>query len=79
MKFCTKCGRQLFDDAAFCAGCGTRQADAATVTPKAVEAVPPHDRKQEALIRRRPVLGILLILAGVAIIVAVILAAMAQY
>ena len=79
MKFCIKCGRQFSDDAAFCPGCGTRQADATTATPKAVEAVPPRDHQQEALIRRRPVLGILLILAGVAIIVAVILAAMAQY
>ena len=75
MKFCTKCGQQLADDAVFCAGCGTKQAAA----PKTVETVPPRDHKQEALIRRRPVLGILLILAGVAIIVAVIVAAMAQY
>lgn len=75
MKFCTKCGQQLADDAAFCNSCGTQQ----PATAKTVETIPPRDHKQEALIRHRPALGILLILAGVAIIVAVILAAMAQY
>lgn len=76
MQFCTKCGRQLADDAAFCDGCG--QSLRSPESPK-VTTVPPRDYKQEALIRRRPVVGVLLILAGVAIIVAVILMAMAQY
>lgn len=76
MKFCTKCGRQLADDAAFCDGCGQ---SLKAPEPKKVTTVPPRDYKQEALIRRRPVVGVLLILAAVAIVVAVILMAMAQY
>ena len=74
MGFCTKCGRQLADDAVFCDGCGQRLQAA----PQTVETVPPRDYKQEALIKRRPALGILLILAGVAIIVITILLVMAQ-
>ena len=80
MKFCTKCGRQLADDAAFCDGCGqSLSGSASQPAPKKVEVVPPRDYKQEAMIRRRPVVGVLLILAAVAIVVAVILAAIAQY
>ena len=76
MKFCSKCGRQLANDAAFCDGCG--QALNATESQK-VTTIPPRDYKQETMIRRRPVVGVLLILAAVAIVVAVILIAIAQY
>lgn len=81
MGFCTKCGRQLADDAVFCDGCGQRLQAAPPprqAAPQTVETVPPRDYKQEALIKRRPALGILLILAGVAIIVITILLVMAQ-
>lgn len=82
MQFCTNCGRQLANDAAFCDGCGQKlQAAAPTqqAAPQKVETIPPRDYKQEAIIKRRPVLGVLMILAAVAIVVAVILMAMAQY
>ena len=76
MQFCTKCGRQLADDAAFCDGCGQSLKSPA---PQKVTTIPPRDYKQEAQNRRRPVVGVLLILAAVAIVVAVILMAIAQY
>lgn len=80
MKFCTKCGRQLADDAAFCDSCGhSFSTPKPQPAPQNVEVIPPRDYKQEAIIKRRPVLGVLMILAAVAIVVAVILMAMAQY
>ena len=78
-KFCVSCGAKLTDNATFCAACGVKVASGATQpASQNVQTVPPRDTANEALVKRRPVLGVLLILAGVAIVIAVIAAACAQ-
>lgn len=47
MKFCTKCCRQLAEDAVFCDGCGMRQADDAK-QPRAVTCEPFAKRQTPA-------------------------------
>lgn len=74
MKFCTKCGKQLPEAAMFCDRCGQQ-----TQSVQPVQTIPPRDLQQEKTVRRNRGVGVVLILAAVALVVAVILMAIAQY
>ena len=77
MKYCMHCGAQLAEGSHFCAACGHKTAEEAAAAQKPVSPAPVLQSAPPA--KRRPGLGILLILAAVAIVVAVILMAIAQY
>ncbi|MBQ1194903.1 MAG: zinc-ribbon domain-containing protein [Clostridia bacterium] len=66
MKYCEKCGNQLLDEAVMCPKCGH------TI----VKIISPQEQKQNS---KQLTLSILSILGGIAIIVAAILIAIAQY
>ena len=76
--FCSQCGSALAANSVFCPACGQRVA-AQTTAKETVQTIPPRDLKSEKAARRRPFVGVLMILAAVAIVVAVILMAIAQY
>lgn len=78
MKYCIHCGAQLAEGSHFCAACGHKTAETPQAAPRQ-PANPAPVYKEAPLVKRRPGLGILLILAAVAIVVAVILMAIAQY
>lgn len=78
MKFCTKCGKQLPDDANFCNACGQKTDAQQPRVQAAQQSAPARNSQSEPLVKRNPALGITLILAGVAIIVITILLVKAQ-
>lgn len=43
MKYCTKCGKELFDDAVVCVGCGCAVASHPSEVIKTVVAVTPNE------------------------------------
>lgn len=66
MKYCEKCGNQLFDEAVMCPKCGCA-------------AVKSEVDKQQDEHAKNQIKGAIFILAGIAIIVITILVAMSQY
>lgn len=48
MKYCTKCGTQLPDDARFCSVCGAAQADGPSPIPAPVSAPAPIPAQKES-------------------------------
>ena len=84
MQFCSKCGKQLADDAVFCSACGqaTNSTPSQPAEQPSVQTIPPRDLQQERSDRRKRgggiTVGVLLILAGVAVIIGAICLVMAQ-
>ena len=66
MKFCVKCGNQLFDEAVMCPKCGC-----------ATEMQRPSQEEQE--VAKTQAKGAIFILAGIALLVIMIFWAIAQY
>ena len=66
MKYCEKCGNQLMDEAVMCPKCGSAAGKS-------------EAQKQQDAQSKNQTKGAILILAGIAIIVILILLAMSQY
>ncbi len=72
MKYCVKCGKQMAQDAAFCAYCGTRAAET-EVPPQPQPRPQPQENNSMAIVAM--VCGILSVFAGPLLgIVAIVLA-----
>ena len=67
-RLCSRCGNTLAENSVFCPACGQRVAAQNAVNEK-VQTIPPRDLRSEKAAKRRPFLGVLLILAAVAIVV----------
>ena len=66
MKYCSKCGNELFDEAVICPKCGCP-----TESPKA-------QAKEKKQINANTLKGTLLIVAGILVIIVTVLAVLSQ-
>ena len=71
MKFCSKCGNELFDEAVICPKCGCATGDMTKGNAKAKN----HNQSQ---MNKNQILGAALIIGGIAIIVVFVILVLSQ-
>ena len=71
MKFCSKCGNELFDEAVICPKCGCATGDMSQKKAKSKSPDQAQNNKNQAL-------GAALILGGIAVIVIFVILVLSQ-
>ena len=71
MKYCSKCGNELFDEAVICPKCGCATGD---VTKAKAKTNNPDQRQ----INKNQILGASLIIGGIAVIVVFVILVLSQ-
>ena len=71
MKFCSKCGNELFDEAVVCPKCGCATGDTASRRGKV-------NNPNQSQINKNQILGAALIIGGIAVIVVFVILVLSQ-